>query len=375
MITKHKPEITLQNTAGWSRSLIASILIPLLLVTAAATTYPAFAETVGAQTDGTQTDTVRTDNVKQAAMPNAQELLAQMDRAFTELSYDGIFSYFSGDDLASLRVVHKIVDGTQRERLVHLNGAPREIVRHGDEVACIVMPGDDLLALEDSIPAGPFARAFVRQFDRLSSSYVVDYFGEGRIAGRRAVRVGVNPRDSHRYGYRLWLDADTSLLLRSELVDAEGNKLEIFQFTQLLLGDAVDTASLEPAEVTGSQVSHLRLEGGDKPLPTPGVAASTEQWATTWLPAGFEMATADIRRKPDHSVTNLVYTDGLAAFSIFIEPMPEKGAASMVSQNGATVALTHRVNADADYHLVTLVGEIPVATAHEIIKSVKKKNL
>ncbi len=309
------------------------------------------------------------------AMPDAQTLLARMDAAFTQLSYDGVFSYFSGNDLATLRVVHKVVDGVQRERLVHLNGAPREIIRHGDEVACIVMPGDDLLALEDSIPAGPFARAFVRQFEKLSSSYLVDYFGEGRIAGRTAVRVGVNPLDQHRYGYRLWLDKETSLLLRSELVDHDGNKLEIFQFTQLQLGEQVAVAALEAADVSGSKVSHLRLEPGDGGQDIAASDDAPSQWATTWLPSGFEMATADIRRKPDHSVTNLVYSDGLAAFSIFIEPMPQKGAASMVSQNGATVALTHRVNGHQGFHLVTLVGEIPVATAHEIIKSVRQKAL
>ncbi|MEM9623436.1 MAG: MucB/RseB C-terminal domain-containing protein [Pseudomonadota bacterium] len=307
----------------------------------------------------------------------AHDLLAQMDDAFVRLSYDGVFSYFSGNDLATLRVVHKVVDGVQRERLVHLNGAPREIIRQGEDVSCLVMPGDDLLALADSIPAGPFARAFVRQFERLSTSYLVDHYGEGRVAGRPAIRIGVSPLDQHRYGYRLWLDKATSLLLRSELVDADGNKLEIFQFTQLQLGDAVTVADLEPQEVSGSTVSHMRLETGAADLSAAASepASQAAAWETTWLPNGFEMATADIRRKPAHAVTNLVYSDGLAAFSIFIEPMPETGAASMVSQNGATVALTHRVGGQEGYHLVTLVGEIPVATAHEIIKSVKQKSL
>ena len=109
--------------------------------------------------------------------------LTNMNRAFAELSYDGVFSYYTGDELASLRVVHKVIDGVHRERLVHLNGAPREILRNGDEVACIVMPGDDLLALQDSIPTGPFARAYVRQFERLTGTYEVGIFGSGRVAG------------------------------------------------------------------------------------------------------------------------------------------------------------------------------------------------
>lgn len=319
------------------------------------------------------------------AQSDLPDLLARMNNAFAQVAYDGVFSYYAGNELASLRVVHKVVDGEQRERLIHLNGAPREIVRHGDEVLCIVLPGDDLLSLQDSIPAGPFARAFVRGFDALSDSYQVEEFGQGRIAGRQTIRVGISPKDAHRYGFRLWLDQETALLLRSELIDHDGNKLEIFQFTNIVFGDDVSNASLESTEPQGSMVSHLRLEppAADvvqlaQPAPAsaeqnqPTNAARLEQWRTTWLPDGYRMADADIRRKPDHAVTNLIYTDGLAAFSIFIEPMPERGAATMVSQNGATIALNHRVHGQTGYYLVTLVGEIPVATAHKIIESVKQ---
>ena len=191
------------------------------------------------------------------------DLLQQMNTAFASLSYDGVFSYYTGGDLASLRVVHKVIDGVQRERLVHLNGAPREIVRRGEEVACIVMPGDDLIALEKSIPAGPFARAFVREFDRIADTYSVGTYGEGRVAGRIATRIAVSPKDRHRYGYRLWLDKETALLLRSELVDHDGNKLEIFMFNQVRMGDDVDDASLDPDDAQGSMVSHLTLRPAD----------------------------------------------------------------------------------------------------------------
>ena len=303
-------------------------------------------------------------------------LLQRMNNAFATLSYDGVFSYFNGGELASLRVVHKVVDGIQRERLVHLNGAPREIVRRGDKVSCIVMPGDDLIALEKSIPAGPFARAFVGQFERIEDTYSVGRFGEGRVAGRMATRVAISPKDQHRYGYRLWLDRDTALLLRSELIDHEGNKLEIFMFNQLRLGDEVLVAALEPEDLQGSMVSHLTLQPAKTTRPLAANSTqSSPSWSTHWLPPGFKMATADLRRKPasGQNVSSLMYTDGLAAFSIFIEPMPQRGAATMVSQNGATVAVTHRVDGENGYFLVTLVGEIPVATAHEIIASVHQK--
>lgn len=316
------------------------------------------------------------------AESRAHQLLAQMNDAFINLTYDGIFTYFDGNDLASLRVVHKVVDGVQRERLVHLNGAPREIVRDGDDVSCIVMPGDDLIALQQSIPSGPFARAFVRQFDRITDTYQLGEFGEGRVAGRVARRIGVEPKDEHRYGYRLWVDANTALLLRSELVDRSGRQLEVFMFNSVRFGDEVNDSALQPQRGTGAMINHLTLQpvsGLDRRVDqrqrTPG-DTSGQEWQVGWLPAGFKMASLDLREKRATGavVSNLMYSDGLATFSLFIEPMPAEGAASMVSRNGATVAMTHGVDTSDGSFLLTLVGEIPVATARRIIDSVYSKN-
>ncbi|MDP6375556.1 MAG: MucB/RseB C-terminal domain-containing protein [Pseudomonadales bacterium] len=302
----------------------------------------------------------------QAATPG--EWLAGMNRAFAELTYDGIFSYFTGSDLASLRVVHMIVDGQQRERLVHLNGAPREIVRTGDEVACILAPGDELLELGESIPSGPFARAFVRRFDQIGGHYTLSFSGQDRVAGRVARRIAVRPRDEHRYGYRLWLDEENSLLLRSELLNEKGERLEIFQFTTIMFGERVSERDLQSEESGSSMVTHLTLA---RELREP-VAQREVRWHARWVPAGFTMAAADVRRTPAtlKAVNTMMYSDGVAAFSIFVEDMPEKGAAAMVSRDGATVAVTHMVNGPPEDALVTLVGEVPESTARRIAESI-----
>lgn len=305
----------------------------------------------------------------------AERWLNQMEEAFSELNYDGIFSYLAGSELATLRVVHMIVDGRQRERLVHLNGAPREILRDGEAVSCIVMPGDDLLKMAESIPAGPFARGFTRRFDQVSDSYGLSLAGKDRVANRPAVRLRVTPLDQNRFGYRLWLDEATKLLLRSELVDVNGNRLEIFQFTQLAIGDAVQASALIPdtGEADG-MVSHLTLADQDPDLRS----AAPPRFQLRWIPEGFRMAAADVRRRPSSltDVATMMYSDGLAAFSVFIEDMPASGASNMVSRNGATVAVTHLTRlarADqqpAQEHLVTVVGELPTGTAQRIARSV-----
>jgi sigma-E factor negative regulatory protein RseB len=298
------------------------------------------------------------------------EWLDLMNRSFVETSYDGTFSYFSGDELSTLRVVHTISNGVQRERLVHLNGAPREIVRIGDAVECIMQPGDEILALESSIPSGPFARAFSRAFEDLSNHYTLSLHGTDRVADRSAIRLAVMPRDVQRYGFRLWLDEDTGLLLRSELVDIEGTKLEIFQFATLKVGGPITEQDLTPQSGPESVRSHMSLEPS-----APQAQPRAVNWHAEWLPDGFTMASSDIRRTPSTSkpVATLMYSDGLAAFSVFIEDMPEAGFSNLVSRVGATVAVSEIVTHGPGNtrHLVTVVGEIPTPTAQRIAQSIR----
>ncbi|MEM6707650.1 MAG: MucB/RseB C-terminal domain-containing protein [Pseudomonadota bacterium] len=310
------------------------------------------------------------------AAETAARWLGEMESAFSDLNYDGIFSYLTGSDLATLRVVHMVIDGRQRERLVHLNGAPREILRDGESVSCIVMPGDDLLKMEGSMPSGPFARGFVRRFDQVSDNYALTLAGRDRVANRTALRMLVQPKDDDRFGYRLWLDEATKLLLRSELVDATGKRLEVFQFNQLAIGPEVDVAALEPTTASEGMVSHLTLADRVDPNKSPAARA---RYRLQWIPRGFQMAAADVRRKPSSltDVVTMMYSDGLAAFSVFVEDMPPNGAASMVSRNGATVAVTHLTEFQGSTaerrvrHLITVVGELPTGTAQRIAQSVE----
>ncbi len=296
--------------------------------------------------------------------------LWQMNEAFTQKNYDGIFSYYNGTDLSTLRVVHAVVNGVQRERLVHLNGVRREIIRKGDEVSCILQPGDELLTLENSLPSGPFARAFTRNFDDLSGHYRLTFHGVGRVAGRDAIRLAINAPDRNRFGHRLWLDTATGFLLRSEMIDEHGTRLEIFQFSSIQLDVSIDADQFEPSAPHGSIVSHLRLESDTASVKSSGTEPIP--WHAGWMPRGFKMSAWDLRQTPNasKSISTLMYSDGLAAFSVFIEDMPTQGAGNVVSRNGATIVVTVSVKGPKKAQLVTVVGEIPTDTAKRIARSV-----
>jgi sigma-E factor negative regulatory protein RseB len=309
-----------------------------------------------------------------AAEDDPRRWLEDMERAFVEQPYDGVFTFFSGYDLATLRVVHMRIDGEPRERLFHMNGMPREILRRGTKITYRTTAGDSLGSAVETVSGGPLTAAFVRDFAAISRHYELRLEGADRIAGRPARRLVVLPRDADRHGYRLWLDEPSRLLLRSEMVDDRGHRLEIFQFTQVAIGSEVDPRALQPAAIE-EQVSEVTLGGRSMPsLPSPETAA----WMPAWLPPGFTRVTSVVHaiEPAPASSTRMLFSDGLADFSLFVEPEPRNQTARMPaaieSRSGATVTLS-RVRAADDWNpspvRFTLVGEIPLVTARRILES------
>mgnify|MGYP003423167329 CR=1 FL=1 len=91
-----------------------------------------------------------------AQAADAQALFARMHQAGRSLDYDGTFVYQHGDQLESLRIVHKTGAGGARERLVSLNGAPREIIRTDNEVRCYLPDESAVLIGHRRVPPQAF---------------------------------------------------------------------------------------------------------------------------------------------------------------------------------------------------------------------------
>ena len=294
---------------------------------------------------------------------SALEWLDTMNRAFRTLDYDGVFSYQSGTELTTLRVVHVVIDGIEHERLVHLDGARREFLRRGQEITRILQPGDDILELEKAVPPTRFVRAFSSRLDAIVDLYRVELTGTGRVAGRRAVRLNIAPRDQDRYGVGIWLDDSTGLLLRFERYDLAGTALERFQFGRLMIGD-VPRAAVVPVEYAGAVKMEMKLEAR--------IDAALEhraRWRPGWVPRGFDgyrsnnseaMAARD-------SLEAMIYTDGFAAFSVFVEPILNGRVVDFDWRNGATTVVTRTLrDPSGGNRLITVVGEVPATTAKKI---------
>ena len=314
------------------------------------------------------------------------EWLHAMDSAWRNLDYDGVFSLYAashsqvrfserrGDrsivfnadvsrdqKVATFRIVHKVVDGVERERIANLGGPRREILRAGTDVSYVYEPGDEFIGTEDAVAGGPYGRLFMRSLD-LGANYRVGISGSSQVLGRPTVVIEVLPLDGNRYGLLLWLDEATGLLLRADVSDIDGTHLQRVEFESLELGSGVTLAALEP-ETTGvvKQQSPVQVD-------TPILSEEDLDWGVGWVPTGFRMA--ESRTVDSGKGVHLMFNDGLATFSVFVETVPESGARDFESRSGATVVSSHSLPSEQDGYLVTVVGEVPPETARRIATSV-----
>lgn len=291
----------------------------------------------------------------------AHDQLQAMSQANRSLNYTGRFLYQFGAEVSTMEIRHAVLDGKEHQRLTHLDDRLVEVIRRGDEVVCL--HPDRTLTRISRTETGPLALA-QRLAEDVPAQYNILVDGDGRVAGRNATRMRVAPLDTHRYGYRLWLDRDSRLLLKSEVVDGSGVALERVEFVSIELAPGLTHADFAlPEVISQSDLSSLPPSHEMQKL-----ALSAE-----WLPAGFETTGQDWRHAEDDRapVAAQGYSDGLAAFTVFVEEVKDGSVEEGVSRVGPTVAVSRRLTAPSGAYLVTLVGEIPQATAERVIQSVR----
>ncbi|BAV33833.1 sigma factor RpoE negative regulatory protein RseB [Sulfuricaulis limicola] len=285
----------------------------------------------------------------------AHDWLMKINQAARMLDYEGVFVYQHETQLEAMRIVHKVENGTARERLVSLNGAPREIIRDQREVTCYWPDKNSVMVEYRKADNQSFPAILPERLQDLDNYYSIHLGNVERITGRPAQRVIVKPVDQYRYGYHLWADRETGLLLKADLLDTQGKILEQFMFTQINIGTKIPASALKPG-MTGKDMVWHREEEDRKTVST------MPQWTATQLPRGFRLS-AHIARQTlmrKRPVEHLVYTDGLAAVSVFVEKRGEGTKPFMLgpSRMGAVNALGARVD---DYQITT-VGEVPAET-------------
>ncbi|ABA73107.1 MULTISPECIES: MucB/RseB C-terminal domain-containing protein [Pseudomonas] len=288
----------------------------------------------------------------------AQDWLTRLGQAEQQQSFHGTFVYERNGSFSTHNIWHRVQNGQVRERLLQLDGSAQEVVRIDGHTQCV--SGTLIAGLGDS----PNSAARPLDPQKLKNWYELAVIGKSRVAGREAVIVSLTPRDQHRYGFELHLDKETGLPLKSLLLNDKGQLLERFQFTRLDTSEIPSDKDLQ----ANSDCKTVTLDS-DK-----ASAVKTAQvWRSDWLPPGFELTSSSSHKDPETKtqVNSLMYDDGLARFSVFLEPLNGATVTDTRTQLGPTVAVSRRLTTPQGEMMVTVVGEIPIGTAERIALSMR----
>lgn len=293
----------------------------------------------------------------------AHEWLMKINHAARALDYEGIFVYQHDAQLETMQIFHKVENNSSRERMVSLNGAPREIVRDANEVRCYWPDKNSVMVEYRKAEGKAFPSILPERLPDLDEYYTLKLGNTERVTGRVAQLVIIKPTDQYRYGYRLWADVDSGLLLKADLLDNQGVLLEQFMFTQVNIGTKIPDSAFTPG-MTGKSMTWYR-ENDDA-----GNVSEKTGWAASQLPKGFRLSAHMMRRLPmrKQPVEHIVYTDGLAAVSVFIEKH-EKGVKPFM-RGPSRMGAVHAMSAQSGDYQITTVGEVPAATVAFIGESV-----
>ena len=304
-----------------------------------------------------------------AAAEEPRLWLERMNEALTARNYDGVFTHWQDGKVEMLRIIHRNQNGKVTERLASLDGSGREFIRTGNELACYLPDQRTVLVESQSGQEGSLLASFPSFDEKSAAFYDIKELAPTRL-NRRATRViAVTPRDEFRYGYRLWIDESTAMPLKTQLCDAQGRIIEQVVFSSLTLSSRIADAAFKPEVATEG---FLWLRNDPRPV-GPEPANTSALWSALKLPPGFRMTVRSAQVMPGahDPVAHLVFTDGLASVSVFVESRsevirPDQQPVAGVANVGSSSAFSTVI----DGHKVTAVGEVPPATVRVIASSV-----
>jgi sigma-E factor negative regulatory protein RseB len=300
-----------------------------------------------------------------AAAEEPRELLERMNEALTSRNYDGIFVHQQGRKFETLRIIHRVQDGKTMERLASLDGPGREFVRAGNELTCY-LPDKRTVLVERSAGERPLLGNFPKFDESSTAFYDVQEIKRTRFLGRNTRVIAVNPRDEFRYGYRLWIDEQHAMPLKTQLCDGRGRVIESLQVADLKMPKVIPDLAFRP-DVSTDGFQWLRTE---RESTTTEITQHGALWSALKLPPGFRMTVRSTQVMPGSSnpVAHLVFSDGLASVSVFVG---EAATGPAQESSSARVGSSSAFSTIVDGRKITALGDVPPATVRSIANSMK----
>ncbi len=257
-----------------------------------------------------------------AGAHDAREWITRMNSALATRNYDGVFAHKVGDYREVMRILHRTRDGKMMERLVSTDGSGREFVRNGTEWVAY-LPDRKIALVEIRNRSWGFMVALNGLTKETERFYALSVAGTERLLGRSAQLIKVEPRDGLRYGYRFWLDQETALPLKTQLVSRSGEVLEEIKFVSLDMQAEISDEEFKP----DVDVKSFRRMQRTATTHSPDVKARFSARGDL-MPAGFRVRifnSAEEEAKAKGPRTRFIVSDGVAWVSVFVEVDADKG--------------------------------------------------
>lgn len=318
---------------------------------------------------------VYAENVELSAdSKDAHSWLKKIQSAAQKLNYSGTFVYQQANQMRTSRITHLLEGKNEFEKLEILDGKPREYIRNNEEVICY-LPEIKTLLVEKRVTQDVFPAILAANPAVLTEFYNVRKGETGRVAGYDCQAVVLEPKDNLRYGYKLWAEKNTGLLLRAQTLNEKKEVVEQIAFTQISIGN-IDRNRAKPSfsdtsdwHVENAVMSHMSLSGWTvKSLPNGFKKIREVKRLVTDVstPGNSAAGSATSAGAKQREVSQIVFSDGLAAISVFIEP----GSRSRTEGSMQQGALNIMGKRYGDFWL-TIVGEVPSSAIKQVANSIE----
>lgn len=296
---------------------------------------------------------------------NQSEALSWLQRAAQSArmaNYAGTFVHTNGERTQTFRITHMNVAGEEHERVEPLDGPPHEIVRKNEDMYCY-FPDAKTVRLDRRITARFFPSILPASPETVAANYDVKLGKKERVLGFDCQWVKIEPKDSLRFAQRLCAETNTGLVLRAKTLNDQRQVIELYTFTDLKIG-------VPKGDVKSSFEARVKQWTTDK-VPRDEARGTETEWAVV-PPAGFQKVTELKRTMPGRArpVSQIVLSDGLANVSVFVEANGAPQRTAETSTEDGTTTFFVRPMGD---HLVTVLGEVPLATAQQVGRSVARR--
>lgn len=299
-----------------------------------------------------------------AAQDDAWLVLEKASHAARELSYQGIYVYQSGNGAKSVQITHTNHGDGEYARMVALDGAPREVLCQGHDVV-IFNPKNEKVLIQKRRGQNMFPALFPNTLDSLKMSYQVRLGGVERVGGRDGQIVYLDPKDNLRYGHAFWADREYGLLLKFITTNEHNDILEQIAFNQIAMMSNPSLDWFKP------NLDHNKTYVMDQST-SPATQIEDGGVVVGQVPLGYrkvDQLMLKVAGKPV-PVTQIIYSDGLASVSLFVEPLmrglpPKVGHTNMGATNFYAVV--------SEGHQIMVVGEVPAATVAQFASAVSFK--